>query len=95
MSNLLTLHQDAGGMVLLSAGDPKARSIVIRVANEHVSPSLAAMIGGSYAEERALQVIITACGFIFADPPAAGRARPFGCSCRDAANSIEGGDRTA
>lgn len=66
MSNLLTLHQDAGGMVLLSAGDPEVRSIVIRVANEHVIPGLAAMIGGPRAAERALQIIILACGFIFA-----------------------------
>jgi hypothetical protein len=65
MSNLLTLHQDAGGMVLLSAGDPEIRSMVIRVANEHVIPGLAAMIGGPHAEERALQVIILASGFIF------------------------------
>ena len=52
-------------MVLLSAGDPDVRNIIIKVTNQHIIPGLAAVIGGSNAEERALQVLVLSCGFIF------------------------------
>lgn len=66
IDNLLTLHHDAGGMVLLSAGDPVVRDIIIKVTNKYVIPGLAALIGPPNAQERALELIIVACGFVFA-----------------------------
>lgn len=66
IANLLTLHHDAGGMVLLSAGDPVVRDIIIRVTNTQVIPGLAALIGPPNAKERSLQLVMIACGFVFA-----------------------------
>lgn len=65
INRLFSSDQDAGGLVLRSAGDQEVRDIIIKVTNEHVIPRLAKLLPSPNAEEKAQQFLILASGFLF------------------------------
>jgi AcrR family transcriptional regulator len=65
LDGLLAHDVDSTAMALLSAGDAEVRDIIVKVARERVFPVMAELIGGPNAEEKALNIIILACGHTY------------------------------